>query len=425
MAVTVTLTPRPAVTVAATGVQGPQGVQGDPGADGTAPPAGFVFVGAPSDFPAAVAGVITLADNVTYFITTTVDLAGDRIVAGQNTVLIGGSSENCILKSTGLTAALITSQWSLPIRNMAFTAALALDLDGSGNPNAALDWHSVNFVGCAVVGTIKDYSNFIITDSAFLGSGPLTFDGTIGTVGFSGCIIAPAPGQTGLIVAPTAVITRRFRLIYSAVVAFGTITGINVSTSATIPTEGYILDTISFGGGATYTTGVTGSDAKAKWLNCTGVLNTIAVADMYMVTGASTGAVTQNAWVAVPGTTALGPYVQRFTHSDSTNSLCYTSTVTRRFVATATFSVESGNNNVLEFALAVFRCDQSPVPADDLLAETVMPLTTSGARPDTGTVQGVVELAEGDAVYLVTRNTDATSAIIVGYLNLIIQQAVS
>lgn len=39
---------------------------------------------------------------MTYFITSIVDLNGDRLIAGQNTVLIGGSSKNCGLKSTGL-----------------------------------------------------------------------------------------------------------------------------------------------------------------------------------------------------------------------------------------------------------------------------------------------------------------------------------
>jgi len=41
---------------------------------------------------------------------------------------IGGSSENCRIKSTGLVTALITSVYSLPIRNVTIEAALALDL---------------------------------------------------------------------------------------------------------------------------------------------------------------------------------------------------------------------------------------------------------------------------------------------------------
>ena len=58
----------------------------------------IVFVASKSDLPTAVSGVITLQDSITYFITTTVDLTGDRLVGGQNTSIIGGSSENCYLK---------------------------------------------------------------------------------------------------------------------------------------------------------------------------------------------------------------------------------------------------------------------------------------------------------------------------------------
>jgi len=60
----------------------------------------LILVDEKSDLPSASGGVITLADNYTYFFTTTVDLTGDRIVAGQNTTIIGGSSENCRIKST-------------------------------------------------------------------------------------------------------------------------------------------------------------------------------------------------------------------------------------------------------------------------------------------------------------------------------------
>ena len=139
MTVVVTQSSRASVSVSAPGPQGPPGPSGDI-------PTAFVFVDGPSDLPAAVGGVHTLADNATYFLTGTVDLNGARIVAGQNTTILGGSSENCRLKSTGLTGtALITSAYSLPMRGLTIEADVALDLDGTGTPTAALDWFGVNF----------------------------------------------------------------------------------------------------------------------------------------------------------------------------------------------------------------------------------------------------------------------------------------
>lgn len=48
------------------------------------------FIQTKQNFPSPVSGVIFLDDNTTYFITTTVDLQGDRLVGGVNTAIIGG-----------------------------------------------------------------------------------------------------------------------------------------------------------------------------------------------------------------------------------------------------------------------------------------------------------------------------------------------
>ena len=63
------------------------------------------FVARKADLPAAVTGVITLAANATYYFVNTLDLTGDRLVCGANTTILGSSSENCRLISTGLSAA--------------------------------------------------------------------------------------------------------------------------------------------------------------------------------------------------------------------------------------------------------------------------------------------------------------------------------
>jgi hypothetical protein len=82
----------------------------------------IVFVGSKSDFPAPVANVITLVADVTYFITDHIDLTGARLVGAENTTIIGGSSENCTITSTGLDGgtALFTTEWTTPIRHISF-----------------------------------------------------------------------------------------------------------------------------------------------------------------------------------------------------------------------------------------------------------------------------------------------------------------
>ena len=304
----------------------------------------IVFVSSVSDLPNASGGVITLADNVTYFFTTNVDLLGYRFVCGLNTTILGASSENCRIKSTGLTGtALITSVYSLPIRNITIEADVALNLDGDGT-TTALDWFGVNFTDCATVGTIKDYSNFIMADSAFINSGGLTFDGTIGTVGFSQCLFDVNGTNTAFILPSTLTISRRFRIIYSSFVVGTGQTALNVNASATIPTEGYILDTVNFAGGGTYNTGVQYTDNKALFVNCKGINNSDSIANYYMSDNATvTNVITVATPLKIAGTTTANSINQKFTHTD--NRATYTGAINRNFKVTATVSVTSASAN--------------------------------------------------------------------------------
>jgi len=83
----------------------------------------IVFVDDKEDLPTAVSGVITLAENITYYITNHLDLTGDRLVCLDNTTILGASSENCSITSTGIgtsfpTNYLIESLYTLPIRHI-------------------------------------------------------------------------------------------------------------------------------------------------------------------------------------------------------------------------------------------------------------------------------------------------------------------
>ena len=362
----------------------------------------FVFVFSKLDFPTPVGGVITLVDNYTYFITKTIDLTGDRLVGGVNSVIIGGSSENCILKSTGLSAstALITSVYSLPIRNITITHGTALNLDGDG-VTTALDWFGVNFTDCATVGTIKDYTNFVMSDSAFLNSGNLTFDGTIGTIGMSNCLFDCASTSTALILPATLTVSRRFRMIYSSFVVLSGETGINVNASATISSERYILDTVNFSGGGTYTSGVSYTDNKALFVNCVGITNTSTKGFMYMLnngTDTTIGVANVNVWVKANGTTTSGTN-SKFTHT--TNRLTYNGAFTNSFLVTLNATARSGGTNQ---SISIGVAKNGTIVAD---SEGIIRTATSNVEHG-GSTQTVVELVANDYVELFVRNTSST-----------------
>lgn len=374
----------------------------------------FVYVEGLSDLPTAVSGVITLADNTTYFITTTVDLLGARLVAGQNTTIIGGSSENCRIKSTGLTGtALITSEWSLPIRNITIEAQTALDLDANGNANQALDWFGVNFTDCTNVGTIANYTNFIAADSALLNSANLTFDGSFGTIGFSQCLFDGRANQTIITLPSTLTITRRFRVIYSSFVVLSGETGINVNTSATIPVDSYILDTVNFSGGGTYISGVPYTDNKALFVNCKGVSNSNEISTYYMNGNATlTDIVTTDVAVKIAGTTTGGSITQKFTNTN--NRATYTGALNKTFLVGAVASVTSASTND---QIGFYVAKNGVVITDSEIYVT----TNASSRAESVSIQGVVELSTNDYIEIWVENKTDTSDVTVTNLNVIIR----
>lgn len=376
------------------------------------------FVNSVDDFPAAVSGVITLAANVTYFITKTIDLLGSRIVASANTTIIGGSSENCILKSTGLSAstALLSSAWSIPMRNLTLTHGTALNLDATGNTNQAIDWFGVNFTDCAAVGLVKSYSNFIMSDCALLNSANMTFDGSIGTIGFDQCLFSGLAGQTTLNFPSTLTVTRRIRVIYSSFVAFGGATAIFVDPATTFSAgaESYILDTINFSGGATYTGGLTYTSNTALFSNCKGITNSSEIGQMYYTNNTTQNPIaTTGVFEKILGTTTASSINQKFTHTS--NRLTYTGGLNRSFKVTAFVSAQSITTNSITILVRIAKNGTT-------IAESEAQATTAATlRNDNFPCQALVELAPNDFIEMYIANSTNANNVLATELNVIVE----
>lgn len=360
-----------------------------------------IFVQGPEDFPDPVAGVITLPDNTVYSLCGTVDLLGDRIVAGRNTVIVGQSTSTCTLQSTGLTGtALITSNYTITFRHITLTADVALDLDGS--TGEAIDWLAVNFTDCPTVGTIKNYDNAIFINLGVLNSANWTFDGTIGTVAFDNTILSGRASQKTIIIPSTMVFTRRFRINFSAIVTPSGGTGIDFSTSATVPVESYILFECNFGGAGTAIAGVTNTDNKALFSGNIGVPDTSEISNYYM-NGNATATTIGVAGVAVKvaGTTTSGSLTQKFSNA-VTNRAEYTGAVTRTFQIDVLAAVTSGNNKVI----ALYVAENGTTQPQSVGRAT----TNAGGRAESMASSGVFELVTNDYLEVwVANETDTTS----------------
>jgi hypothetical protein len=376
----------------------------------------IIFVNSKSDLPTAVSGVITLLPSITYYFTTVVDLTGDRLVCGENTTILGASSENCRIKSTGLNSstALITSVYSLPIRNITFTHGTVLNLDGDGT-TTALDWFGVNFTDCATVGTIKDYTNFIMADSAFLNSGGLTFDGTIGTIGMSNCLFDCASTKTAITLPSTLTVSRRFRIIYSSFVILSGETGINTSTSATISDERYILDTVNFSGGGTYITGVDHTSNKSLFINCVGITNTAVNGQLYMQNNATATVIgASSTFTKVLGTTTASADNSKYTHSN--NRLTNDATISRKYLISCSVSFTSGASHVCEFGFYDSKLGAVRTPS------RTKSTSNGGGRSENVFFNCVVQHSVGDYIEIWCANNTSGQNITVTDMNFVITE---
>lgn len=366
----------------------------------------YVFVNNKTDLPTAVSNVITLEDNTTYYFTSTVDLTGDRLVGGQNTVILGASSENSRIKSTGLGVGvpLFYTECTTPIRHVTFQDVdTAVHIVGNVNPPVALDWTGVNFLNVPNIGLIDTCDNFIFSKGAILNSQNLQFSGTIGTVGIDNSIFVGS-GSVGNIldILSTCTITRRFRLIYSSMVVFGPTVGINVDASATIPTESYILNIINFSGGGTYLGGLNHESNKTLFTNCVGIQNTASRGFMFMVnntTNTTIGIPNVNEWVKASGTTTAGVLNAQFTHSS--NRLTYTGALSQSFHIVVCANVRSsGTNQTISIGIAI---------NGTIITDSEMTIRTSNSNQEyPGATQYSINLSNNDYVELFIKNTNST-----------------
>ena len=397
----------------------------------------FIFVGSKNDLPPAVDGVINLKDNYTYFFTTTVDLQGDRLVAGDNTTILGGSSENCRIKSTGIATdvALLSSVYSLPLRNITFEAPWAINLVASIPSVHALDWFGVNFTNCARVGIISSYNNFILLDGAFLSSQDLTFNGTTGTVGFNQCLFTGNFGLGGtksiLNFPSTFICTRRIRTTVCSFVVPSGYTGITVQDGVTFSqSESFIIQTCNFSGpgtklGVSTHTDINGRDTFFEGNR--GISNTFPSGQFYMVdnsTVTSVGVGSTNVWTKIAGiTTTEGSINSKFTETD--NRLIYNVAIDRKFLsqATVTFTQDSPTSGpFVDFDVEVGILDyDASAGIGTILASSVTKVkNTTYGQYYTVHLTDIHDHEQNDYIELYIRNKGTDTGILVTDMSLLV-----
>jgi hypothetical protein len=368
------------------------------------PPASRVIRGL-GGFPTPIGGDIFLPAGSDWQIAGTVDLLGNRIVCLGVVSINGISSGTSILKSTGLSGALITTEDSLTMQNLTITADNVFNIDGGGT--AAIGFGAVNLIGCANIGTIQNVANFNVVNSAWRTSAGFIFDGTVGTVRFINSVFDTPPSGALITIAATAVVARRFSFNLCSMIIPAGVIGIDVISGASIPNDMFILNDIGFtGASTTYIQGVSANDNRNRWNDCRGIQNDGNSAYYYMSNNSTQTVISAtNTFVDIAGTTTPG-VLQRFAHSN--NRVDYLGVLNKSFEAEATCTLTAGNNQTISLRF-ILRTAAGATKA----VSPAIDVTTSGTGRSENIKVGLpFAMATGDYLRAQVANTNTTNIVV-------------
>ena len=302
-----------------------------------------------SDFPTAVANVITLTDNVSYRIAGNVDLIGARLILGNNTSLLGQVPYYSQLSSTGIssTVPLLTAAQGFQIDSLVLTAPTILNVNG----NAALSqfnfWRTT-FNASRQIGNIGNALLVSLNTCTSKGAGNITFQGNIFSSTIQSCVMTGlGNGNSMFYLDPSFVLADRMRFFMNNFSPGNGGTGIVVANTASIKLpEGLWLDSNAFeDGGGVALTGIdpTTSDYVVSFNNVN-LAGSLSAGHVYLTTPNTIPVANTSVYYKLTGTYALGANSQRFT-SDGTGRLTYVGNIGTKCQVCASVTFTTGKQS--------------------------------------------------------------------------------
>ncbi|MBW2938819.1 hypothetical protein KXJ69_11920 [Aureisphaera sp. CAU 1614] len=318
----------------------------------------YVLVKSESDFPAPVAGVITLDTNVLYEINGLITLSSSIDLNGA--YLIGLDSNEDVLLSIGGT--IFTGSAGGSIRNVTLTApgGVVFNLNNiSGSENLVMQ--STIIANSGNIGTIQGYNLVFMNIIQFSGNTTgITYSNVndlllnnLGWFGNNGGVYETFIGAFSLIEKVSG-----FSKVIGAAAAMD-VTGI------TSISEDAVLESVVFSGGGNYINGNSpyiGYNFTNDWtVNCPGIPEeTDKVATGYIYFNSenniTTNITTDNVPVKMEGITTAGEFFRMDDDGGTNNRIKYVGDKPRAFTVTCSATVErssNGSRNV--YSLIIFK----------------------------------------------------------------------
>ncbi len=350
---------------------------------------------------------IHIPDGICLSIKSKIDITPYRLVMNGNAAIEGTNAETAHIYSNLSSGSMIYSEYILNLRDITLLTSAGVycvEMDGTSNPNAVIDWFAVNFTGgkSAKLTTLNNAN--IILMGLLSPSNGLEFYGTFGTVAIIESIYAlSGSGKTALKFDSGVTITRRIRLMFSAFVMSSSAVGIDVPLSVTIPDDTYILFFCNFAGGGTYVSGYTNTSLKSRWYQNRGISNTSRFGEYYVANNATATVIGGiGTYVKLAGTTTALAANSGFSHTN--NRLTCTSVVTKFYVVKFMVTFTSGSGDVVGFKLYK--------NGSEVLGSKVRATANPAGRAENVFGFSIVELALNDYVEVWTANESSTTNVV-------------
>lgn len=368
-----------------------------------------------ADLPAPVGGVITIPTGYTYKANTFIDLQGNRLFVENEAMLDGYSSETSGYYSQLATGeALVSGDGTFPCQNIRLWVEPSgvgeepqvLDFDCTANQaEAALDWYGVNIVN-SNIGVLKNFSNFVAINCAFIGAKDgLDLQGSFDSaVVFNSIFRNTQSGGTLFKVGAGVTVTRRIRIVDTPISVPSGSVGIDVSASASIPADAYILRFVNFSGAGTYLQGIQADDNRAFFFECRGIQNSASIAAWSFEGNATPTPITvQGTYYKVLGTTTSN--LVRKWEKQADNEYKYVGALANTHKVTIFATFTSSANAVIGFKVAI-----NGAVVDYSRGRAT---ANAGGRAENVPIQCLVDATTNTVISLYVTNETGTQAVTV------------
>jgi hypothetical protein len=321
-----------------------------------ADPAGLlntIIVNEESDFPAPFAGVITLADNTTYWLKDSFSMTS-RIVFGANTSLVGDSQDRSTITFTGTGAFITALNNNVTVFNCSIicTANDLFDITGTGAEQVSLGFFRAS---CLTPGSISDISLFAAQRCSFFyySSGSFLVSGTGNTFALNFTRF-----QDTATFAPTFIDLQSS--VWEAILVSDSQFFSDVTATAIegLPSDGNltslgraVIANSFFRGTVIPTSGITVDDEKYRFTGNVGAQDSKAIAFGYITVPATT-TIVDGSYVAIAGTWTEQPNTSRAAVA-ANGEITLSNLDKEAFTLSSTFTVSKNGGGTASYTFAI------------------------------------------------------------------------